>query len=159
MKLKFLWAILPIFFLAGCVTTRQSSDLSQLQVKVSQLEHQIAERDQEIDDLKAEVSDLTGQMDGGGDHETESGESDYKRKSSAATSPSMADDDRIIRVAASAHDVQKALKKAGYYTGTIDGKVGSATRKAIADFQKDHNLKSDGIIGKQTWTELKSYLD
>ena len=56
-------------------------------------------------------------------------------------------------------NIQKALKKAGYYNGAIDGKVGPGTRDAIAAFQKDNGLSADGVCGRGTWAKLKSYLE
>ena len=56
-------------------------------------------------------------------------------------------------------NIQKALKKAGYYSGPLDGKVGPGTRDAIAAFQKDNGLTADGVCGRATWAKLKSYLE
>ncbi len=42
---------------------------------------------------------------------------------------------------------QKMLKALRYYTGKLDGKFGSLTRKAVKKFQRDKNLVVDGIIG------------
>jgi len=55
-------------------------------------------------------------------------------------------------------DVQKALKAAGFYIGTVDGKIGPKTKKALIDFQKAKALKADGKVGPRTWTELEKYL-
>lgn len=55
-------------------------------------------------------------------------------------------------------DIQKALKNAGFDVGTIDGKIGPKTKKAIEDFQKSKNLKVDGKVGPKTWAELEKYL-
>ncbi len=54
--------------------------------------------------------------------------------------------------------IQTALKKAGYYKGAIDGKIGPKTKRAIKSFQKHHKLKPDGVVGSKTWTILKPYL-
>ncbi|MFZ2603185.1 MAG: peptidoglycan-binding domain-containing protein [Candidatus Omnitrophota bacterium] len=54
--------------------------------------------------------------------------------------------------------IQQALKKAGFYTGKIDGKIGSKTKEAIIKFQKAHGLKADGVVGKRTSAELNKYL-
>jgi len=51
-----------------------------------------------------------------------------------------------------------ALKNAGFYQGPIDGKIGSKTKDAIVKFQKAHNLRADGIVGKRTAKELNKYL-
>jgi len=66
---------------------------------------------------------------------------------------------QVIRVPIMPEEIQKALKNAGYYTGAVDGKIGSGSKQAILDFQKDHNLKVDGVIGQNTWGELKYYSD
>ncbi len=50
--------------------------------------------------------------------------------------------------------IQKALKEKGYYTGSIDGIFGTATKRAVEQFQRDNNLKVDGIAGKQTLSAL-----
>lgn len=54
--------------------------------------------------------------------------------------------------------IQRALKKAGFYKGEIDGKMGPKTKEAIMRFQKAHGLKADGIVGKRTNEELRKYL-
>ena len=55
-------------------------------------------------------------------------------------------------------DIQTALKAAGFYTGSIDGKMGPKTKKAVAEFQKAKGLKADGRVGSKTWAELEKYL-
>ncbi|MFA6320527.1 MAG: peptidoglycan-binding domain-containing protein [Candidatus Omnitrophota bacterium] len=55
-------------------------------------------------------------------------------------------------------DIQKALKNAGFYTGSIDGKLGPKTQKAVEEFQKSVGLKVDGKVGPKTWAELEKYL-
>ena len=55
-------------------------------------------------------------------------------------------------------DIQRALKNAGFDIGTIDGKIGPKTKKAIEDFQKSKGLKADGKVGPKTWAELERYL-
>ena len=73
-----------------------------------------------------------------------------------ASSRVSADD--IIRVNASVQDVQTALRSASVYSGKIDGKAGAGTKAAIVDFQRQHHLTADGVLGKKTWKLLKSYL-
>ena len=55
-------------------------------------------------------------------------------------------------------EIQTALKNAGLYAGTIDGKTGPRTKKAILDFQKANGLKADGKVGPKTWAALEKYL-
>ncbi|MBF0485795.1 MAG: peptidoglycan-binding protein [Candidatus Omnitrophica bacterium] len=50
--------------------------------------------------------------------------------------------------------VQKALKKAGYDPGKIDGQLGGNTREAIKSFQQDHSLSPDGQMGLKTLKAL-----
>ncbi|MBI3996837.1 MAG: peptidoglycan-binding protein [Candidatus Omnitrophica bacterium] len=59
----------------------------------------------------------------------------------------------------STKEIQRALKNAGFYQGTVDGKLGPATKEAIKEFQRVHGLKDDGIVGKQTWAKLNTYAD
>jgi len=55
--------------------------------------------------------------------------------------------------------IQVALKKAGFYQGEIDSKIGPKTKKAIIDFQRSKRLKPDGAVGLKTWEELSKYLE
>ena len=55
-------------------------------------------------------------------------------------------------------DIQKALKNSGFYTGSVDGKLGPKTKKAIEEFQSSKGLKADGKVGPRTWAELEKYL-
>ena len=51
--------------------------------------------------------------------------------------------------------LQTALKKLGYYKKTIDGNFGSGTYEAVKKFQKDENLKVDGVAGESTLALLE----
>jgi peptidoglycan hydrolase-like protein with peptidoglycan-binding domain len=55
-------------------------------------------------------------------------------------------------------DIQTALKNAGYYSGSVDGKIGPKSKKAIEDFQKANGLTADGKVGPKTWAALSKYL-
>lgn len=46
--------------------------------------------------------------------------------------------------------IQKKLKELGFYNGAIDGVYGSATKKAVTDFQKNCGITADGIAGPKT---------
>ena len=50
--------------------------------------------------------------------------------------------------------VQKKLKRWGYYTGSIDGIYGPATKKAVEYFQRKNGLAADGIVGSKTYAAL-----
>lgn len=52
--------------------------------------------------------------------------------------------------------IQKRLISLGYSCGSsgVDGDFGSGTEKAVKNFQKEHGLTADGIVGKDTWKKL-----
>jgi murein L,D-transpeptidase YcbB/YkuD len=156
---RFILLFMLVGFVSGCATAQAPSALNQLQIKVARLEQAAAQNDQAVTDLKTEVTDLSQRVD-----DCEAG----SRSATVIPAASRSDaefegtvsgkDKDLIRVPVSAQKVQEALKNAGYYTGSIDGKIGSKTKEAIAQFQKDHGLKADGIIGRNTWAEMKTYL-
>ena len=166
MLLRFLCILMSVFFIVGCATSRPPSDASSLNMKYRQLERQMEERDEEIRALKEEVRNLQMNLDALENYQLadtlddpssiSARKSDSSRNSSDVPDKNNKND--IIRVPVRASTVQKALKEAGYYTGQIDGKVGQQTIKAIREFQRDHGLKTDGIVGQNTWKELKGYL-
>jgi hypothetical protein len=45
--------------------------------------------------------------------------------------------------------VQRRLASAGYYSGPIDGVVGSGTRRAIRAYERSHGLPIDGAIHRR----------
>jgi peptidoglycan hydrolase-like protein with peptidoglycan-binding domain len=59
----------------------------------------------------------------------------------------------------STREIQQALKNAGFYQGSVDGKMGSMTKEAVREFQRVNGLKADGVVGKQTWAKLSAYTD
>ncbi len=46
--------------------------------------------------------------------------------------------------------LQVLLKNNGYYTGKVDGQIGSKSISAIKKFQKNAGLADDGVVGKDT---------
>lgn len=55
--------------------------------------------------------------------------------------------------------VQQILQEQLYDLGKwgVDSHYGEQTRKAVVQFQKDHGLVPDGIVGKNTWSMLERY--
>ncbi len=59
----------------------------------------------------------------------------------------------------SVKEIQAALKNAGFYAGSIDGKLGPKSMKAVEEFQKANGLAVDGKVGPKTWAALSKYLN
>jgi Putative peptidoglycan binding domain len=53
-------------------------------------------------------------------------------------------------------EVQRLLHRQGLYDGEIDGKLGNLSVTAVQQFQKSHNLKDDGVPGRQTFAVLRA---
>lgn len=155
--------LLGMMALAGCTTMSAEPNTAmvpQLQTRVGDLERQLDMKDQEIADLKYQVRDLSYEVER---VRTQSARPSTSTRAMISEPPVSSgggeDDSEILRVDVSAEQLQTALKKAGYYNGAIDGKIGSGTKSGIEGFQKDHGLKVDGVVGKKTWEELKVYLN
>ncbi|MBQ2701022.1 MAG: peptidoglycan-binding protein [Clostridia bacterium] len=52
--------------------------------------------------------------------------------------------------------LQTALKRLGYYNGTVTGQYYGGTEDAVKAFQGDHGIKKDGKAGKKTWAALQA---
>lgn len=50
--------------------------------------------------------------------------------------------------------IQVRLNELGYDCGTVDGKIGPITKKAIMNFQRDNKLEVDGNVGPITFKKL-----
>jgi peptidoglycan hydrolase-like protein with peptidoglycan-binding domain len=53
--------------------------------------------------------------------------------------------------------IQNLLQFYGYHSGEIDGVLGPRTRRAIADFQKDHGLEVTRFVDRNTWEKLGAF--
>jgi len=144
---KILSCMMIMLLLAGCATPRRErvskQDLDKLQNQINMLQARVRDKDDEILYLKQRLNTMQEQP----KSQTvvyAAPESSQKTESKPVFSPVQ---------------LQKALKNAGYYSGPIDGKIGKKTKQGILDFQKAHGLKADGIVGKNTWAELKKYLE
>lgn len=50
--------------------------------------------------------------------------------------------------------LQGLLASKGYQPGPVDGLFGPRTHDAVVQYQSDHSLMVDGIVGDQTWASL-----
>ncbi|MDP3041149.1 MAG: peptidoglycan-binding domain-containing protein [Candidatus Omnitrophota bacterium] len=129
-------AAVVIFGLSGCATVNKNEALLNqgLRNKVLALEAQLSEKDNEINSLKESIT-----------------------TSNQGVNSGAQDTGEVKRVDTKL--IQTALKNAGYFQGSVDGRMGRKTRLAVKEFQKANNLHVDGRVGKNTWIALKEYLD
>lgn len=67
---------------------------------------------------------------------------------------------RVIMPKMSGEDVkflQTKLKQYGFFTERIDGFFGQNTLLAVSNFQRKLNIKTDGVVGPQTWSNVLNY--
>lgn len=153
MALRFLLVLL-LAGLSGCASTQSQNASAQLQMRMGELEKQVEMKDEEVKNLQEQVRELSYNV----DRLNSQVRKEYGSTRGSSTSRASGKEDDVLRVDVSGEKVQTALANAGFYKGSIDGKLGAKTREAISLFQKDHGLKADGVIGQRTWTELKVYL-
>ncbi len=139
-NLAFLSVTVSMVLLAGCATAKpRPASQSDLNGQVSALQNEVQAKDQQIQDLQYQL-----------ESQQQSLQTNFSRKGKNER-PS------IIRVeGVSAADLQKALVRAGYNPGPVDGHVGKRTKNAVKAFQRKNNLRADGIVGEKTWAHLKS---
>ena len=132
-------AVVFVFSLSGCATTRKNDELQNqgLRNKIMALESQLNEKDNEINSLKESMAK--------GNEAPEASSEKVSKVSQGKEHPTT-------------KQIQIALKNAGYYRGVVDGNMGKNTRQAVREFQKANNLPVDGKVGKKTWAALKDYL-
>lgn len=138
--------VLCFVVFAGCVTTSQISDDEALKMRITTAEKHITVLRQQQDKMRKALFNQARQQ-----------QNMNKRLSEYKTQRIVVP--KIARFTdPSNEDVQTALKKAGYYTGAIDGKVGPMTRDALMKFQEENDVKVDGVVGRGTWQLLREYL-
>ena len=123
-----------VISLSGCSTASKKKDL-------------------EMQGLRNQVSALEAQAPAKTE-ETAASSEQVAAKSSEASAESL-EKAGDVKDQPTPRQIQAAIKNAGYYQGTIDGKLGKKTRKAVKAFQKANNLTVDGKVGKLTWAALK----
>jgi len=159
MIVRFIIGVVLMSSLVGCATTQKPTTTGQLQIRVTQIESQLDDQSQDITELQSIVKKLSQNSQATSARITSTSKAKKAVQLSSTRISRTAQYQNILRVPVTPQEVQTGLKNAGYYTGAIDGKLGSGSKKAIKEFQTDHDLESDGIVGKKTWAELKNYLD
>lgn len=144
-SLLVLFLSLPLLFTA-CARSGSNRQIDSLQAQIGVLTDEVVRIDEGLQDTRAAL-----QMQESRQYEIYSKMDTVKQSSSAMyRTPSGFEIPAL--------SLQEALKNAGYYKGTLDGKIGSGTREAIKNFQRDNGLKVDGVCGRNTWERLKVYL-
>ena len=126
---------------AGCATSTgtRTSELESLKTQVASLEAQVGQ-------LNSQVAELSKQGTAGEDSSQDLSVSAHSSGAKASA-------------ALTGRQVQLALKKAGFYSGPVDGKLGRQTRKAVKAFQRSNGLAPDGRVGTKTSMALAKFLD
>ena len=138
MQKKFIVLFVMLLFVAfsGCASVPQ--DYPQLTGRVDSLEQKV----QKLEEGQGQIKEIViSQL------ETKKDTTDISSSAISAEIP----------VDPSTKDIQIALKNAGLYDGEVDGKTGPKTRNSIMEFQKQNNLKVDGVVGKNTWETLGKF--
>jgi len=134
---SFLLLLSICFVLTGCATQRKSivsKEVDELKTRINNLESELEFKNERISTLEKEIG-LAYNSD------------NYRAKDSSKASSRL-----------TSKQIQTTLKNAGFYNGSIDGKIGKMTRGAILEFQKANGLKADGIVGRKTSKALRDYL-
>ncbi len=64
----------------------------------------------------------------------------------------------VVTGAPDPRQIQTALKNAGLYAGSIDGKLGPKSKAAVKQFQTAQGLTVTGKVNPKTWAKLSAYL-
>ena len=136
--------LLTPLLLTGCATapSRRASELKikELQGRVKQLELETGSKDENIARLEHKLMEC---------------EDRSVSVSSQSLQPVYEFNDFSSKM--TVRQIQGALKKAGFYNGAIDGKMGPKTKEAIKEFQKEYGLKADGVVGTKTRSRLGDF--
>ncbi len=93
---------------------------------------------------------------GYGPHLHTGGKCPYDTSSSTSSSGSSSSSDKKVSLTSKStiKAVQKKLNSLGYDCGTADGIIGKKTKAAIKAFEKDNDLKADGLLDRTTYDLL-----
>ncbi|MBI3313737.1 MAG: peptidoglycan-binding protein [Candidatus Omnitrophica bacterium] len=146
LRLSMLFALGIMLAFTGCAS-KKNKQMNSMQTQISALTDEVVRLDQALQETRAAIQ--AGDNVSAGSRRSVSGSASVAqgiyRTPSGFELPSA--------------NIQKALKNAGYYQGGVDGKIGPATRDAVKSFQSDNGLEADGVVGRQTWNKLSSFLE
>lgn len=149
--LRVIGMVLIVGVLSGCAGMK-SRDAARLQSQVGLLDERVTQLERSSGMGLSAAPMAEPVFDGGTAVSSGSGSARKSRASSGAAPSASA-------VKPSTREIQQALKNAGFYQGSVDGKMGPVTREAVKEFQRIHGLSDDGAVGRKTWAKLKAYAD
>ncbi len=93
---------------------------------------------------------------GYGPHLHTGGKCPYDTTTSTSSSSSSSSSEKKVSLTSKTtiKEVQKRLNNLGYDCGKADGIIGKKTKAAIKAFEKDNDLKADGLLDKTTYDLL-----
>jgi len=141
MRIKILTVIVLAMFISGCATTKNNNN-----IEIQQLKGRVAGLETDLQARKQEIARLEGELEKS--HEKRPVLKEERAKEVKQDEP------KIL----STRQIQAALKKAGFYKGSVDGKMGPATLDALKAFQRSNGQKADGVAGRKTRAILTRYL-
>ncbi|MFA6600314.1 MAG: peptidoglycan-binding domain-containing protein [Candidatus Omnitrophota bacterium] len=145
MRYSVLLALPLLLITTGCASKKQTKkEISGLQAQVAALTDEVVRLDQSLQEARGGSAGSASVAQPSPVAYASAGSGPMYRTPSGFEVPAM--------------DIQRALKNAGYYQGTVDGKIGAQSEAAIKAFQKDNDLEADGICGRNTWAKLKAHL-
>ncbi|MFH1338927.1 MAG: peptidoglycan-binding domain-containing protein [Candidatus Omnitrophota bacterium] len=143
MLVKLLSLIVIVLSISGCASLRKdtrSAQTQELQTQVTKLKEELRQKNEEVNSLQWQLR-----------------EAQRPKAASGTVVKAKTTGGDIVKM--TPKNLQLALKKAGFYDGPVDGKIGKRTKQAIVDFQKANGLTADGVTGEKTWSKLKKYLE
>ena len=146
--LRALGVLVVASLVCGCAGPRARQDMARLQSQVGLLDERVSQLERSSGMAGFSAAPVAEPMIEGG-------------MTSAARKRAPAGDVVSTRssIKPTTREIQQALKNAGFYQGSVDGKMGPVTREAVKEFQRVHGLNDDGVVGRQTWAKLKAYAD
>jgi peptidoglycan hydrolase-like protein with peptidoglycan-binding domain len=129
-----------IVLLAGCATSSsvRGKETDAVKARLDSLETQVAVLNQRVEEVAINQSVVSVP---------------------SGASVGLVRPARSFKARLTTRQIQKALASAGYYKGSVDGKEGPQTKKAVKAFQQARGLKADGVVGSATSAALSEYLN